>query len=82
MGYTWRDQRYRYIEWIDLRFYEGDTTGPVVDIELYDYLKDPEETRNLANDPQYAEALRTMQRKAAVYKRMHGINTDEGAQGE
>jgi len=78
MGYTWRDERYRYIEWIDLRFYEGDTEGPVVDIELYDYLKDPEETRNLAHDPQYAGALRTMQRKASVYKRIHGINTDEG----
>ncbi|CAA6692771.1 MULTISPECIES: alpha/beta fold hydrolase [unclassified Lentimonas] len=79
MGYAWRDERYRYIEWIDLRFYEGDTAGPVVDIELYDYLKDPEETRNLVNDPQYAEALRNMQRKATVYKRIHGINTDDGA---
>jgi iduronate 2-sulfatase len=75
MGYAWRDARYRYIEWIDIRFQEGDFEGPVVDIELYDYEVDPEETRNLATDPEYAEVLEEMQRKALIYKTVHGIKT-------
>ena len=78
MGYAWRDQRYRYIEWIDIRFAEGNFNGPVVDVELYDYEVDPLESRNLATDPDYADTLRYMQRKAAVYKRIHGIDTSEG----
>jgi iduronate 2-sulfatase len=80
MGYAWRDPRYRYIEWIDMRFDEGDFNGPVLDIELYDYQEDPQETRNLSGDPAYAEVLSDMQRKAAVYKRIHGITTEGDAQ--
>lgn len=79
MGYAWRDARYRYIEWIDIRFEEGERSGPVVDIELYDYQTDPAETRNLANDPAYAEMLADMQRKALVYKRVHGIDSSEAS---
>jgi iduronate 2-sulfatase len=82
MGYAWRDTRYRYIEWIDIRFDEGDFNGPVLDAELYDYLEDPEETRNLVNDAEYAVVLEDMQRKASVYKRIHGIDTQGDVQAE
>ena len=68
MGYAWRDERYRYIEWIDMRFKEGGREGPVVDRELYDYLTDPAESRNLIHDSAYADVLDYMERKAAVYK--------------
>ena len=28
MGYAYRDQRYRYVEWEQKKFREGETTGP------------------------------------------------------
>jgi iduronate 2-sulfatase len=75
MGYAWRVARYRYIEWIDIRFDEGERSGPVLDIELYDYESDPAESRNLAGDPAYTEVLAEMQRKALDYKHTYGIDT-------
>jgi uncharacterized sulfatase len=44
-GHSVRTERYRYTEW------DGGLRG----VELYDYEKDPGETRNLAKDPAYAE---------------------------
>lgn len=58
MGYAYRDRRYRYVEWEQKKFREGETTGPVVLQELYDYEEDPLERRNLANDPGYADQLK------------------------
>tara|TARA_R100000027_G_scaffold50104_1_gene38704 strand:+ start:11449 stop:13005 length:1557 start_codon:yes stop_codon:yes gene_type:complete len=75
MGYAWRSDRYRYIEWIDLRYTEGDRTGAVLDRELYDYQEDPLESRNLADDPAYAVALAQMQDLAADYKAKQGLVT-------
>jgi arylsulfatase A-like enzyme len=43
VGYAYRTERYRYIEWID--------NGGVVARELYDYQLDPLETVNLAGEP-------------------------------
>lgn len=60
MGYAYRDQRYRYVEWEQKKFREGETTGPVVLQELYDYEEDPLERRNLASDPAYADQLERM----------------------
>lgn len=45
MGYAYRTDRYRYIEWI--------SGGAVVARELYDYVDDPMETINLAGEPDY-----------------------------
>jgi iduronate 2-sulfatase len=52
MGYSVRDQRWRYIEWDEGR--RG--------VELYDEAGDPQELRNLANDPKYNKELERMKR--------------------
>lgn len=68
MGYAYRSQRYRLIEWEDKRFRNGEQNGPIIDIELYDYAADPMETRNLASDPAYAEVLAEIQALAEAHK--------------
>jgi iduronate 2-sulfatase len=45
MGYSIRSQTHRYTEWRDWK------TGELSACELYDHDRDPEETRNLASDP-------------------------------
>jgi iduronate 2-sulfatase len=45
MGYSIRTERFRYTEWRDWK------SGETVARELYDHRRDPDETRNLANDP-------------------------------
>ncbi|MCI0391272.1 MAG: sulfatase [Acidobacteria bacterium] len=52
MGYSVRDERWRYTEWDEGR--RG--------VELYDETGDPQETRNLANDPKYKKELERMKR--------------------
>ena len=56
MGYAARSDRYRYIEWRsgDYKKSNDYMNGEVQAIELYDYEKDPLETKNLANDPSYS----------------------------
>jgi len=52
MGYSVRDERWRYTEWDEGR--RG--------VELYDETNDPREMRNLANDPKYAKIAAGMKR--------------------
>ncbi len=52
MGYAYRTERYRYIEWI-----KG---GAVDAVELYDYETDPEETENLAGKQEYKDLIKTL----------------------
>ena len=69
MGYAFRDTRYRYIEWVKMNYRKGERDGAVIARELYDYEKDPLETRNLADDPAYAETLAAMTGKAVTVNR-------------
>lgn len=55
MGWAIRNDRFRYVEWRpitskDLRYTFSET---VVGVELYDYQTDSNESRNLADDPDY-----------------------------
>lgn len=53
MGYSLRDERYRYIEWHDRH------TGEITARELYDHANDAAETRNVIDDPaKAAEVVR------------------------
>ena len=52
-GRSLRTDRWRYTEWHDLK---GKPTG----VELYDELKDPQETVNLANDPTHAQTVKQL----------------------
>ncbi len=69
MGYAYRSKRYRYIEWVQKDFYAGETAGPVVARELYDYEKDPMEKRNRIDDPSYAPVVEQMQKSARARPR-------------
>ena len=52
MGYSVRDERWRYTEWDDGK--RG--------AELYDEQKDPGETRNLVEDPKFADVVAAMKK--------------------
>lgn len=68
MGYAYRDGRYRYIEWVHVDFRGGKRGGTVVDREFYDYEVDPRETRNLVNDPEYADEVARLEHIAASFR--------------
>lgn len=65
MGYSLRTDRYRYTEWFGNKYKSTDpfNESNIVASELYDYLKDPDETRNLVNDPEYAKVLLQVKQK-------------------
>jgi len=53
-GYSLRTSRYRYTSWGD----DG-----ALGEELYDEVADPSEMSNLANDPKYADTIRTLKKQ-------------------
>lgn len=61
MGYSIRTDRYRLTRWGEL----GDrrAVAGVVGVELYDYERDPGETRNVAEDPAYTDARAALERQ-------------------
>jgi iduronate 2-sulfatase len=56
MGRSIRTDRWRYTEWHDLR---QKSAGQ----ELYDELNDPQETTNLAGDPQHTEIMKELSKQ-------------------
>jgi iduronate 2-sulfatase len=59
MGYTVRSAGHRYIEWREW------SEGAVVAIELYDHERDPAESVNVAEAPEYAEVRDRLRRALA-----------------
>ena len=56
-GYSFRDKRYRYVEWIN------PATKKIVARELYDYNKDPLETVDLSKNPEYKDVMIKLQKE-------------------
>ena len=63
MGYSFRDERYRYIRWVP----KGGKAPAEVLEELYDYAKDPDETRSFIKDPDCADILKLMRGRADAF---------------
>lgn len=63
MGYSIRTERYRWTEWRQTNYPANDYSGPVVATELYDYINDPLETKNLAGTPGVAGIEREVRAK-------------------
>jgi len=55
MGYSLTDGRYRFTRWVERK-----NPKEIVALELYDHETDPGENVNVASDPAYAEAVKTL----------------------
>lgn len=69
MGYSLRTKRYRYTEWIKNDFTTKKQLNPqdIIASELYDYEKDPEETRNLVHDPEKEQLVDNLRGELHVF---------------
>ena len=63
MGYTIRDERFRYTEW------DNGQAGA----ELYDHASDPDELKNLAKDPAQAEQIAKLKKRLAEHTRQKAV---------
>jgi len=54
-GYAMKTDRYRYVEWLDTK-----NNNAVVDRELYDHTIDPNETTNIAKNPEQAKVVKEL----------------------
>lgn len=56
MGYSLRNERYRYTAWFQIDYRKGEKASPekLIGEELYDYQKDALETKNLADEKSYS----------------------------
>jgi iduronate 2-sulfatase len=62
MGYSFRDERYRYTRWVTMS-----DLSDVLAEEFYDYDKDPGETKNLLGNPEVAERVKLMRERADLF---------------
>lgn len=72
MGYAYRSDRYRLVQW-RTRDAQGDGQrgGAVVHVELYDYQADPLETRSVADAAEYAGVRAAMEAHAEAMSHTH-----------
>ena len=62
MGYSVKDARFNYVEWVKL------SSGEVLEQELYDHLNDPNETINVIADGQYKAVVVELAQKCQLRK--------------
>lgn len=68
MGYAIRDKRYRLVQWTKgFKTYDQFSPDKVIAVELFDYEKDPLETKNVAGDPAYAHVVKRLEKKLREY---------------
>lgn len=64
MGYVVHNNNFGYTEWIELK------TGNVVASELYDYRTDPDENKNVAEDPKYKNQRSFFSQQLKAYRKL------------
>ncbi len=57
MGYSLRDEKYRYTKWIQMDYKSGERYGNTIACELYDYEIDPYEKINRCSDNNYSDII-------------------------
>jgi len=62
MGYSVKDDQFNYVEWVQLN------TGEVLERELYDHVKDPQEKNNVIADNQYVSVVNELAKKVKLKK--------------
>ncbi len=65
MGYSLRNDRYRYTAWFKIDYREGEKPSKenLIAEELYDYTTDPNETTNHAEEKNYAETRKELSKE-------------------
>lgn len=62
LGYSVKDKRYNYVEWVQL------STGEVLERELYDHSKDPQETKNVVGNLEFAPVVTRLAAQVSIRK--------------
>ncbi len=76
MGYTFRNERYRYTVWMKDNFRSDKAfDASLVDSEeLYDYEKDAQETKNLVNEEAYKSVKANLKNQAIAFFKTQEVN--------
>ncbi|MBN1588595.1 MAG: DUF4976 domain-containing protein, partial [Pirellulales bacterium] len=70
MGYAVRTDRFRYVEWREWK------TDKIVARELYDHDKDPMETRNVVEAPDFSKDISRLSKLLEQSTRRHSMGPD------
>ncbi|MFA8436868.1 MAG: sulfatase [Marinifilaceae bacterium] len=72
-GYAFRTERYRYVVWVNEMFRKPGNFSKerIIERELYDYKKDPNETRNLVGNKRYRKVSEELEEMCLEYFEKH-----------
>ena len=72
MRYSLHDRQYRFKEWTQGHFEISKVFELIKDLELYDLVNDPLETKNIAASPEMAEVFKDLSNKLhAFYQKQY-----------
>ena len=71
MGYSLRNERYRYTAWFEMDYRNGEKALPekIIAVELYDYKKDYNETKNLALEKSHSKIKKELSEQLIEFLR-------------